>query len=344
MITSNVHSIRTAHTSDMPAHSKLDDKSSVATWDRYKRMSDEFRGFSTATSTQNQYTNLTEEFKKFLKDFNIAEADILPLKTEHIEAWFSQLFESRPMRWESFCKRIAALRNFSRSMGFFQLDHLNYNTLKSKSTFCSYMAGLKRKLDRFPRKKAQALTAELLTYVLNDILHFEPNKYLGMRDTLILSLGFLLGLRAVDISVVNTDQIILTPDIVRPDHSFFDVIVKNGKTTKDQSIRYTVSNSSVDFGVYDVMETFLARTKQLYAQQQLSADALGHKLFTNICQRTLKVSNKRITTATVTKILKSRLSDFFARTNDNLSMDEIDAMVEPYTSHSLKSGNNCSLS
>ena len=94
MITSNVHSIRTAHTSDMPAHSKLDDKSSVATWDRYKRMSDEFRGFSTATSTQNQYTNLTEEFKKFLKDFNIAEADILPLKTEHIEAWFSQLFES----------------------------------------------------------------------------------------------------------------------------------------------------------------------------------------------------------------------------------------------------------
>ena len=118
---------------------------------------------------------------------------MLPLQTEHIEAWFSFIFndKERPLRWESFCKRVAALRYFSRSHGYFDLDHLNYNVQKSKSKFCSYMRGLKQQLDRVPKKQAQALTAEIMVYLLNDI--------------------FLLGLRAVDISVVNLESILFIP-------------------------------------------------------------------------------------------------------------------------------------
>ena len=213
----------------MPVQSKLDEQNTHKTWDELKQLSDAFRGTSTAPSTKQQYNNLTNEFKQFLAKFNISEDTILPLKTEHIESWFSSLLASRPMRWESFCKRVAALRSFSRNSGFFELEHLNYNTQNSKFSFCSFMNGLKRKLDKVPRKKAQALTAELLTYVLDDILRNDPNKYLALRDVIILSLGFLLGLRAFDIAVINTKHITLKPDSFNPQANSFDVIVDGGK-------------------------------------------------------------------------------------------------------------------
>ena len=84
---------------------------------------------------------------------------------------------------------MAALRRFSRSSGFFQFEHFNYNVLRSKSRFCVFMHGLKHKLDRFPKKKAQAMTTELLTYLLDDILKFEPNRYLALRDGIVVSMG-----------------------------------------------------------------------------------------------------------------------------------------------------------
>ena len=152
-------------------------------------MADAFRGEAVAQSTKRQYFSLVEEFKEFLKCFQIPEAQILPLQIQHIEAWFSHLFSSRPMRWESFCKRVAALRSFSRSQGCFQLEHLNYNAQTSKSAFGSYMHGLRRKLEKMPCKKAQAITSELFAYLLDDILNHEPYKYLALRDVIVLALG-----------------------------------------------------------------------------------------------------------------------------------------------------------
>ena len=40
----------------------------------------------------------------------------------------------------------------------------------------------------------------------------------------------------------------------------------------------------------------------------------------------------------MTKLLKGRLQTYFARTSQDLSFDQITAMVAPYTSHSLKRG------
>ena len=214
------------------------------------------------------------------------------------------------MRWESFCKRVAALRSFSRRAGHFSVDHLNYNVQKSKSAFCSFMGGLRRKLDRIPRKKAHAVTAELLTYVLDDILKHEINGYLKMRDVIILSLCFLLGLRAVDVSVVNTDGISMFPNL-RSDLSTFKVVVLGGKQTKDQANVYEVCNSSVAFDIFNTMSVFLSETNKMYDQSILKPDALGRKVFVNIDQKTFLPRDKRVSTNTITKILKTRIGDFY---------------------------------
>ena len=147
--------------------------------------------------------------------------------------------------------------------GVFQLEHLNYNTQTPKSAFCSYMHGLRRKLEKMPRKKAQAITSELLAYLLDDILNNEPHKYLALRDVIVLALGFLLGLRAVDISVVNTDSVKLIPDLV-PNNCSFDVVVSGGKQTKTLANRYTVVNSAVPFDIYEVMSRYLEQTLEFY--------------------------------------------------------------------------------
>ena len=321
----------------MPAHSKLDNEATFKQWDQYRAMSEEFRGVSVADNTRNQYERLTNEFIGFCEKFKIEEKDLLPLQTEHIEAWFSHLFDTRPMRWESFCKRVAALRSFSRRAGHFSVDHLNYNVQKSKSAFCSFMGGLRRKLDRIPRKKAHAVTAELLTYVLDDILKHEINGYLKMRDVIILSLCFLLGLRAVDVSVVNTDGISMFPNL-RSGLSTFKVVVLGGKQTKDQANVYEVCNSSVAFDIFNTMSVFLSETNKMYDQSILKPDALGRKLFVNIDQKTFLPRDKRVSTNTITKILKTRIGDFYRRTNASLTNDEIDNIVAPYSSHSLKRG------
>ena len=72
----------------MPAHSKLDNEATFKQWDQYRAMSEEFRGVSVTDNTRNQYERLTNEFIGFCEKFKIKEKDLLPLQTEHIEAWF----------------------------------------------------------------------------------------------------------------------------------------------------------------------------------------------------------------------------------------------------------------
>ena len=80
------------------------------------------------------------------------------------------------------------------------------------------------------------MTTELLTCLLDDILKFEPNRYLALRDLIVLCLGFLLGLRALDISVINTDSVLMLPGL-HPNSCACDVLVKDGKSTKDERHR-----------------------------------------------------------------------------------------------------------
>ena len=88
------------------------------------------------------------------------------------------------------------------------------------------MQGLKRKLKKIPKKKALAITAELLCALVDDILKHEANQYLAMRDILVLVCCFLLGLRAVDIEVVNVDHIEnLISFETDVNLSYFDLIV-----------------------------------------------------------------------------------------------------------------------
>ena len=94
---------------------------------------------------------------------------------------------------------------------------------------------------------------------------------LAMRDILVLVCCFLLGLRAVDIEVVNVDHI---KNLIRfqtdVNLSSFDLIVCDGKTTKENAERYTVSNSSVSFDIVSMMELFLAQTSALYQKGVLT--------------------------------------------------------------------------
>ena len=104
------------------------------------------------------------------------------------------------------------------------------------------------------------------------------------------------------------------------------------------SVRYNIDNTAVDFDIVANMQQFVHTTQQMYVSHLLKPDDKGSKLFHNIDQRTLQVVDRRITTYTIINILKSRLRFFFARARPDISQEDIELMVEPYSSHSLKRG------
>ena len=75
-----------------PTNSRLDHDHTHETWNQLVNMADNLRDQDASSGTKVQYTRLTEEFKLFLARYQIRECEMLPLQTEHIEAWFSFIF------------------------------------------------------------------------------------------------------------------------------------------------------------------------------------------------------------------------------------------------------------
>ena len=94
--------------------------------------------------------------------------------------------------------------------------------------------------------------------------------------------------------------------------SSYNLIVFDGKKMKENAERYNISNSYVSLDIVSMMELFLAQTSALYQKGVLTPDCQGQKLFHNINQKSKQVTNRRLKTSVVTKLLKGRLQTYFA--------------------------------
>ena len=80
------------------------------------------------------------------------------------------------------------------------------------------------------------------------------------------------------------------------------------------------------------------QTLQYYADGILSADRLGKFLFSNINVVKRQVTNKRMNSASVTSMLKQRIAEYHIAAMQDITEEELNAIVKPYSSHSLKCG------
>ena len=111
-------------------------------------------------STKNQYSRVVNAYLTFLASYGITKEEALPLKAVHVRNWLASISRDKSLKWDSYTKKIAALRDWSRCNGYYDLDHLLFDIIrKVKHEFCKFMQGLKQSLDRTPKKKRNLWTS-----------------------------------------------------------------------------------------------------------------------------------------------------------------------------------------
>jgi len=186
-------------------------------------------------------------------------------------------------------------------------------------------------------KKAKAADEQLLSGVVQHIQSTETNAYIRARDVLALTMCFFEGLRAQDLAVINVDEVRFPP-VASSDDSYFEFDVDDSKTTKLQLETYCIANSQAGFDIVGMMRDFVVQTLQYYADGALSADRLGKFLFSNINVVKRQVTNKRMNSASVTSMLKQRIAEYHIAAMQDITEEELNAIVKPSSSHSLKRG------
>ena len=84
------------------------------------------------------------------------------------------------------------------------------------------------------------------------------------------------------------------------------------------------------------MQHWVSFVRNKYSSGMLTEDKHGRKLFCNFDQKTLEVSDGRIETRTITKILRSRIKEYISESSEDLTEEQIDSFVSQFKSHSLK--------
>lgn len=291
-----------------------------------------YRGDAHSFRTKQQYQRYVNEFIAFVHD-KYADDAILPLKVRHIEGWLAFIAATRNVQWGSFQQRIAALRKYSRTTGYWDVSHLDYNPCTTKSTFCEFMKGLRKKIPTLPTKKAGVVSGTFLGLVVHEVMQTESNLYLLQRDVLVLTLCFLFGLRANDLCQVNLEHV--TFEESASNEELAKLIIVGGKTTAQAGEVYVINNDACEFDLVRMLRDFWTETQRKYDDLIIFPDEKGLKLFHNIIQRT-KVITKRMNAYTVGSILKGRIKEYYVATKLHISQEELEDLVAPYSSHSLK--------
>jgi hypothetical protein len=278
-----------------------------------------------------------EEYKQFCKEHHVEEP-LLPLQTKFIEAWLTDLFIYHKYQFGAYAQRIAALRSFSRDEGEFDIQHLNYDARNARTRFCNFMLGLKRKCVVVPKVQAQAIEASLVARLMNSVHSTEKDEFLAARDIVIIGLCFLFGLRAVDLAVINLEDITFTLDSDLEPR--LHVAVKGGKTTHEKPDVHTCTalDVQVQFDFVERVQFLMQETQKMYDKHLFTADEKGCKAFHNIFQFNAAVVNRRVSHNTITKLLRQRLTNFFKNAHPEINATDIDRMVSEYSSHSLRRG------
>ena len=87
---------------------------------------------------------------------------------------------------------------------------------------------------------------------------------------------------------------------------------------------------------FEHLQHWVSFVRNKYSSGMLTEDKHGRKLFCNFDQKTLEVSDGRIETRTITKILRSRIKGYIGESSEDLTEEQIDSFVSQFKSHSLK--------
>jgi integrase len=287
-------------------------------------------------STQSQYDSSVRRFLDFLKLYMI-EGPYLPLNPENIQLWFTFLQMEKPNnQYTTYKTHLAALRKWSRDNGFRDLSCLETDLRKSnQSMFANFIEGFKKRIPVNMPKQAKALDKDLLTALLAYIESVEEVELVRNRDILVLSIMFIGALRGCDLALINIDQIVFSVEQVERN---FGIHLFGGKMNKKVIGKITVHGDGHSIDIYRKMKDYHAFISQLYKDCVLTSDKRGSKLFPNINQKSMTVVDNRIDHKVVTKIIRQRIGEYFKSVHDELTDAQLDEIVAPYSSHSMKRG------
>ena len=316
-----------------PANTSINKKLSL---EELMSVSRQISCLATAEGTKKNYSSRIGKYQQFLTEKNIHDP-ILPINSDHVQCWLTSIHLSQPeLGFGSFKQNIAALRDYARINGVFDLQCLEYDQRNGKTTpFSIFMQGLRRSLpDMSEVKQAEAIDKDLLKSVLLH-LHNQIGPEINLtilRDVTVLACMFILGLRACDLLMINTDHVKFNSH-----EDSVSFVLLGGKTNKTRANIVHIQNTGHSFNLVEVIKQYFQQIDALYELHKLTVDDKGKKLFVNIAPVSSTIKDNRISTQVITKILRSRLREYLL-TKDNLTEAEIENIISNYSSHSLKRG------
>ena len=282
----------------------------------------------------------------------------MPLDANAVRARLTDLHFDKPfLQWKSYCQRIASLRAWSRDVDRdFPVDQVDYDWVNKRTIFADFMKSLKKNIPDKPLKQAEAIDAGLMGGVIIHILNSEQNLFLRERDVCLLSGGFLKGLRASNLSVLDyLRSVQWLPDT--EGKSKFVWRVWGGKTTKEQAEEYVFTNDGITFDLVGVFANYHSIMLDLYssgklqpidtwAKRDMSAgeeylDAETHyfsPLFVTYNAKKKQVNNRPLDSSIITTIIRQRIDSYLTFMKPDLPASEREEVVKKYSSHSLKRG------
>ena len=182
-------------------------------------------------------------------------------------------------------------------------------------------------------KKAKVVAHSLLVKVMHHMesRFREEHTMMKLRDMVLIANMYLLGLRGCDLYMINEDHVEF--DFVE---RAVDIKLKGGKMTKKKVEHGRIIGEGHSVEYFEHMQHWVSFVRNKYSSGMLTEDKHGRKLFCNFDQKTLEVSDGRIETRTITKILRSRIKEYISESSEDLTEEQIDSFVSQFKSHSLK--------
>ena len=117
------------------------------------------------------------------------------------------------------------------------------------------MKSLRKNIPDKPPWQAEAIDGGLCAAVISFILNSEPTLFLGQRYACNQTAGFLKGLRASDMAVIDylrSVEWLATAD----GETYFTWRVWGGKTTREQAEVFRFSNEGISFDVVGIFGNY----------------------------------------------------------------------------------------
>ena len=283
---------------------------------------------------------------------------IFPLDATAVRAWLTDLRLEKPdLQWKSYCQRIASLRAWSRDIDRNLPCHqLDYDWVNNRTVFTDFMKSLKNNIPNKPPKQAEAIDQGLCSDVVSHILNTEQNLFLKERDVCLITGGFLKGLRASDMAVLDYLKSVQWSPTADAETVFYWTVF-GGKTTKEKAETYSFSNVGMSFDIVGVFANYHWIIMDMYAKNILQPiDTWKDKvmlpgeelldpenrffspLFVTYDTKKQRPNSCPLNNQILTKIMRHRINNFLKDTKPDMSTEERAAFCKKFSSHSLKRG------